>query len=67
MSAPPFNKERRMIMKSSSYLRVVLMGLVLLVFTFDSANAGMMEKSMTQDEMKPEGMIQKPMMKDEMK
>ena len=54
-------------MKSLSYLQVVMMGLALLVFTFSWADAGMMEKSMKQEEMKSEGMMQKPMMKEEMK
>ena len=39
-------------MKSLSYLRIVMMGLALLVFTFGQANAEMTEKSMKQDEMK---------------
>lgn len=39
-------------MKSLSYLRFVMMGLALLVFTIGRADAGMTEKSMKQDEMK---------------
>lgn len=39
-------------MKSLSYLRVVMMGLALLVFTFGRADAGMTEKTMKKDEMK---------------
>jgi len=54
-------------MKSSSYLRVVMMGLALLVFTFSRADAGTMQKPMKQDEMKSESMMQKPMKQDEMK
>jgi pentapeptide MXKDX repeat protein len=54
-------------MKSLSYLRVVMMGLALLVFTFGRADAGGMEKKMKQDEMKSESMMEKPMKQDEMK
>ncbi|MFC1489480.1 hypothetical protein ACFL6B_06520 [Thermodesulfobacteriota bacterium] len=54
-------------MKSSSYMRVVMMGLALLVFTFGQAGAGMAEKSMKQDEMKSEEMMEKPMVQSEMK
>ena len=39
-------------MKSSNYMSVVMMGLALLVFAFDKADAGMTEKSIKQDEMK---------------
>ena len=54
-------------MKSLSYLRVVIMGLALVVFTFGGADAGMIEKSMKQDDMKSKGMTEKSMMKDDMK
>jgi len=54
-------------MKLLSYLRVVMMGLALLVFTFGRAEAGMTEKSTKQAEMKSESMMEKPMMKDDMK
>ena len=54
-------------MKSLSYLRIVMMGLALLVFTFGQAIAGMTEKSMKQDEMKSEEMMEKPMKQDDMK
>ena len=39
-------------MKLSNRLRVVMMGLALLVFTFSQADADMTEKSMKQGEMK---------------
>ena len=39
-------------MKLLSCLRVVMMGLALLAFTFNCADAGTMEKSMMKDEMK---------------
>lgn len=54
-------------MMSLSHMRVVMMGLALLVFTFGLANAGGMEKSMRKDEMKSGTMMEKPMKKDEMK
>ena len=54
-------------MKSSNYMSVVMMGLALLVFAFGKADAGMMEKSMKQTEMKSESMTEKPMKSDEMK
>jgi hypothetical protein len=54
-------------MKSLSYMQVVIMGLALLVFTFGRADAGMTEKSMKQENMKPETMMEKPMKQEEMK
>jgi len=39
-------------MKSLSYLQIVMMGLVLLGFTFGQVDAGGMEKPMMKDEMK---------------
>jgi hypothetical protein len=54
-------------MKSLSYLRIVMMGFALLIFVFGQADAGMMEKSMKQDDMKSETTMEKPMKKDDMK
>ena len=54
-------------MKLLKCLRVVMMGLALLVFTFSQADAGMTEKSMKQGEMKSEGMTEKSMKQGEMK
>ena len=54
-------------MKSLSYMRIVMMGLALLVFTFGQAGAGMAEKPMMKDEMKSEKMMEKPMEQGKMK
>lgn len=54
-------------MKASSYLRVGLMGMALLGFTFGMASCGMSNKSMDNDGMKSESTMAAPMKKDVMK
>ncbi|MFH1984477.1 MAG: hypothetical protein ABIL58_21750 [Pseudomonadota bacterium] len=54
-------------MKASRYLRVGLMGLALLGFTFSMASCGMSNKSMNNDGMKSESTMEKPMTTDTMK
>jgi pentapeptide MXKDX repeat protein len=55
------------IMKSLKNLRIVMMALVLMYFTFGIAFAGMTEKPMKQDNMKSDTMMEKPMKQDNMK
>jgi len=53
-------------MKPLNCLRIVMMGLALMVFTFAQTNAGMVEKPMKKDDMSSKGMMEKPMKKDDM-
>ena len=54
-------------MKSLMNLRIAIIAVVLLSFTFSTALAGMTQKPMKQDNMKSETMMEKPMNQDNMK
>ena len=54
-------------MKASTYLRVGLMGMALLGFTFVMASCGTTNKTMSDDGMKSESTMETPMKSDTMK